>query len=247
MQTLSVNRQGTKGPHLVMLHGWANSHKQLLSLGQILSEKAQVHLIDLPGFGNSKIPPPHFGSNDYAKQIIDYLDREGIKKAIFLGHSFGGKISATLAANWPDRIQQLILIGSSGLQRKKTLKMVSIKWLARMCKQWDLLTKKKTFETFFVPRFASKDWKEAGPMRAILVRSVNEEISSLFKKIQAPTLLLWGALDQETPLEMGERIHAMIPDSRLIAYPQAGHHPFENVGAHLVARHVCQFIEMGLS
>jgi pimeloyl-ACP methyl ester carboxylesterase len=243
MELLSVKLLGKTGPHLILLHGWGNSHFNLLPLGTLLSKSYQVHLIDLPGFGASSPPPSHFGYQDFAKTILAYCERTGITRAAVLGHSFGGKVAVGMSEICPAKIERLILIGSSGIPSQMSVKKLGLKLVAKGMKFFDALFHQTTFQTYFAPRFGSKDWKEAGAMRPILVRSIQEDLSESFKKIQCPTLLIWGAQDLETPLWMGKKISQLISKSQLIVYPQAGHHPFEDTGAHLAARHILSFLK----
>ncbi len=53
---LNVVRLGEGGVPLLMLHGWAHSLENLRGLGELLSQDRAVHLIDLPGFGQSGVP-----------------------------------------------------------------------------------------------------------------------------------------------------------------------------------------------
>jgi pimeloyl-ACP methyl ester carboxylesterase len=60
-------------------------------------------------------------------------------------------------------------------------------------------------------------------MRGTLVRVVNEDVRDLLPRIAAPTLLIWGELDDSTPLADGQIMEALIPDAGLVVFPSAGH------------------------
>jgi pimeloyl-ACP methyl ester carboxylesterase len=70
------------------------------------------------------------------------------------------------------------------------------------------------------------DYANAGPLRGTFVRVVNHDLRELLPSVQAPTLLLWGAADDATPLGDGETMARLIPDARLIAFPGAGHYSY---------------------
>lgn len=63
-------------------------------------------------------------------------------------------------------------------------------------------------------------------MRPTLVKLVNEDLTGLLPRIQAPTLILWGSRDEEVPRSAMETMHARIPQSRLVVLEGAGHFPF---------------------
>ncbi len=75
-------------------------------------------------------------------------------------------------------------------------------------------------------RQASEDYRQAGEMRGTLVKVVNEDLQTWMPAIQAPTLLVWGELDEATPASDGRRMHELIQGSRLEVIPGAGHFAF---------------------
>lgn len=233
MSKLYVKQIGSGKKTLILLHGWANTHKNMLPLGQLLAKNYQVHLVDLPGFGLSEKPDSIWGAKEYANILNDYMQEQAIEKAIFVGHSFGGKIALQIASDFPARVKLLVLIGSAGLPGKKTIKRRAVTLLGRVLGFFPPF-----YQRYFVPSFGSSDWKTAGSMRSILVKSIREDLSSLSKNLQVPTLILWGKRDTQTPLEMGLRFQKLIRGSRLIVYPQGDHYLMKGAGAHLLCRHI---------
>lgn len=245
--SMHVEELGQKGhPPLVLLHGWGHTLESFRPLATLLEKKYHLFLVDLPGFGRSPMPPGPWSSFDYADHVIDFLDRQGMQQATLLGHSFGGKVAMSAAARYPERVASLVLLAPSGLKRKRTwreaCRFLAIRWLGKGCKGIDFLFSSKLFRAYFSPKFGSADWKQAGAMRPILVRSVNENFLPHVKNIQARTLLLWGEADKETPVEMAHRLHQALPDGQLIIYPHKGHHLYQGMGSHLCAYHLEAFL-----
>ena len=60
-------------------------------------------------------------------------------------------------------------------------------------------------------RFGSEDYRAAGRLRPTFLRVVNEDLRALLPAIQAPTLLIWGDEDRETPLAQGQLMAQAIP------------------------------------
>lgn len=240
LHTKQINGQDSS---LLMLHGWGQSLKEMKPLGELLSRKATPHLIDLPGFGESPPPEKTWNAYDYADRIVQYLDEENIDKADILGHSFGGKVAMCLAIKHPNRINRLILLSPSGLKPKRTMinqcRIFSIRWIGKLTK----LFMPNLFQNWFIPRFGSKDYQNAGPMKSILVRSVNEDLTHEIPKIRCETLILWGDRDEETPPEMGKRIHQLIQNSRLELFSQHGHQLHLDGGSHLCASKILPFLK----
>jgi pimeloyl-ACP methyl ester carboxylesterase len=248
LSELSIERFGFEGPPILLLHGWGRSLENLKGLGQLLSHRLQVHLIDLPGFGKSPAPEGVWSALDYADCLCDYLDSLGLERVDILGHSFGGKVAMSMALRYPSRVGKLILIAANGLKRKRSflqkMRISSIRYLSKGCKTIDALLKTQLFQKRFVPRFGSSDYRNANAkMRSILVKSVNEDMSKEVKEIQASTLLIWGSLDTETPPEIAERLHRSISKSEMIIFPGKDHYLHEDAGAQLCAYYIEPFLE----
>jgi pimeloyl-ACP methyl ester carboxylesterase len=243
----------TAAPTLVLLHGWGRSLNALRPMGELLASSCKVLLIDLPGFGLS--PLPHGASNDgggwgtyeYSERVKRFLDESGVRSCILIGHSFGGRISVQLAARYPDLARGLILIGSHGLKRKRApidaLRIKGIQLLGSSAKKIDGAIGTRLFAHYFAPRFGSADYKAAGDLRKTLVKTVNEDLAAQASQIKAPTLLLWGENDVQTPLDLAQSFKLLIADSELHTFPHKDHEPFSDVGAHLMAKYIETFLQ----
>ncbi|MDE6584901.1 MAG: alpha/beta hydrolase, partial [Anaeroplasmataceae bacterium] len=62
--------------------------------------------------------------------------------------------------------------------------------------------------------------------RIMLVKAVNTDLKEQMRKITVPTLLIYGTLDQETPLALGYQIKNNIKNSELIELEECGHFPY---------------------
>jgi len=243
---------GSKGPTLVLLHGWGRSADAVRPLGELLANSCRVVMLDLPGFGRSPLPfgasneGGGWGTLEYSERVKAFLDQSGIKYCILVGHSFGGRLSVRLAAQYPEMVQGLVLIGSHGLKRKRPLKdeirVRLIQALVKGAKFIDGATGSRFFAHYLAPKFGSRDYNAAGDLKKTLVKTVNEDLTAQASTIKAPTLLLWGAEDTETPLDLACNFNQLIADSKLHVFPNKGHEPFADVGAHLLAQYILQFI-----
>lgn len=242
---------GSTGPTIVMLHGWGRSLEALRPLGEILSKDYKVILIDLPGFGRSPLPRGAsnegggWGTLEYSERVKRYLDEAGIRDCILLGHSFGGRICVQLASRYPKLPTGLVLIGSHGLKRSRPLRdevrVRAIKALTSTAKAIDGITGSRIFAHYLAPKFGSRDYKAAGDLRKTLVKTVTEDLTPQVPNIIAPTLLLWGADDKETPLDLAQSFNRLIAGSTLRVFPNKGHEPFADVGSHLLAHYILDF------
>jgi len=186
--------------------------------------------MDLPGFGWSQAPPVAWGIGDYAAHVERLMDELAIARASLVGHSFGGRIAIGMSASHPARASRLALVASAGIRRRRRagyyVRVGAFK-LARWF--FSLPGWRKTGRRMIsnaANRFGSRDYRAAGPMRPTFVKVVNEDLTPLLPKIEAPTLLLWGDQDREVPRSAMETMVARIPGARLVVFDGAGHFPF---------------------
>ncbi len=217
---------GTGRP-VVLLHGWGCESNIFNTVYDWLLSSYKVYVLDLPGFGLSEIPPTAWDANDYAKLLSEFLDKLNINKTHLIGHSYGGRISIVLAANEPEKVDKLILVDSAGIIPPRTAKYflrLGISRIGRIVRKCGSLG--STIADRIAHRVGSKDYRDAGPMRATLVKSVNQNLQPLLTRIKAETLLVWGENDTDTPVSDGKIMKQEIQKSQLIILKDAGHYSF---------------------
>jgi lipase len=95
-----------EAPVLVCLHGVTSYGGRFSRLAERLAARYHVRAPDLRGHGSSSYEPPW--SN--AAHLDDVLETVPAKRAVWLGHSFGGRLAAELAAREPGRVERLVLL-----------------------------------------------------------------------------------------------------------------------------------------
>lgn len=217
----------------VWAHGWGQSGASLRPLARSLGALGRHTLLDLPGFGGSDAPPEGWGTADYADAIAETLEGP----VTWIGHSFGGRVGIQLAARHPGLVSRLVLVASAGLPRRRPL--------------WQALWLRARVAAFKACRrlaperardwFGSADYRAAGPLRAVFVRVVSEDLSEQAATVRCPTLLLYGERDTETPPEIGRRLAALIPGARLEVLGGLDHDTVLTTGRHRTAAHIKDF------
>lgn len=215
---------------VVLLHGWGANIDTMEPIGRLLRDRYRTILVDMPGFGGSEEPSEVLDSFDYARIILKLLDELNVDKASFIGHSFGGKISAIIAAKSPSRVDRLVLIDASGLKPKRNvvyyIQVYSFKLGKKLLEILPISNKKERIEAY-KNKSGSDDYQNAsGIMRQIMVKVVNENIKDLLGNIKADTLLIWGDKDEATPLYMGKTYESEIKSSGLVVLEGAGHYSY---------------------
>lgn len=207
-----------KGKNIVLLHGWGQNIEMMKPLGDNLSEY-HITILDFPGFGQSSEPQNSLTIYDYVEILEELLEELNIHKPILIGHSFGGRVAILYAAR--NTVEKLVLFGSPCIrnQRKSTKEKV-LKSLKKMPGMNRIGEYAKKF-------IGSRDYRNASPiMRETLVNVINEDLSAYAKKIQCPTLLIWGSLDTEAPIEEARELEALLVDGGLVELPGCTHYAY---------------------
>lgn len=236
-----------EGDPVLYLHGWGTGRQLFLPLIDSLGGIGRHIAIDFPGFGESTKPSEVWGTEEYAECVVRFLDAMSIGKAWIVSHSFGGRVSIRLAASHPDRVAGMAMIASAGLRRKqpwpRRIRVKTIQTLAKLARRRLPASIGQSVQTALYNRIASRDYLQAGGMRKIFVRVVNEDLSPLLPSVQAPALLVYGTGDTETPPWIGRRFHELLPSSRLVELPGFDHISILDRGRHQVAHHIRQWLD----
>ncbi len=106
-------------PPLVLLHGGSGSWTHWLRNVLPLAASGRLVLVpDLPGFGDSALPPGGADADAMPAPLDAGLDElVGAAPCDFVGFSFGGLAAGLLARERPQRVQRLVLVGAPGLGR----------------------------------------------------------------------------------------------------------------------------------
>ncbi len=221
-----------QGAPVVMLHGWGASAELVLPLAKKLAPLGYTaHVLDLPGHGASPEPPIPWSVIDYAQLVIAYMNQQAIPHAHLFGHSFGGRVSIMLGSEYPQYVAKIALADAAGIRPKapvsKKIRLNTYKFIRDGLKIIGFRGLSDQLRGWYNKKYASADFlATSGIMRETFLRVVNQDLSEYAKKIKAPTLLIWGEKDQDTPLWQAKQLENLIPDAGLVVYPNAGHYSY---------------------
>lgn len=110
---------------LVLLHGGSGSWTHWVRNVQHLAQHRHVWALDIPGFGDSTLPPHAVDADDLVPYVADIFKQTFDQQSVdVMGFSFGGMLAGLMAAQYPALLRKMILVGVPGLGLfSKTLPM----------------------------------------------------------------------------------------------------------------------------
>jgi pimeloyl-ACP methyl ester carboxylesterase len=218
------------GQPVVLVHGLGGRAEDWEKLAPYLRKAGyRVYLPDLPGFGQSERPTNFsYSVTDQSKIVVGFFNALGLKQVDLGGWSMGGWIVQLVAANNPDRVSRLMLFDSAGLY-------VRPEWDTKLFTPISPAEVEKLDKLLMphppnLPDFVSRDILRVSREHSwIMHRSLDtmlqgrETTDALLPQLKMRVLIVWGELDQITPLSEGEKIHKLIPQSQMDVVAGCGH------------------------
>ncbi len=110
--TIDQNDENPAKTTALLIHGLGSSSCFYKTITPSLKSTARCISLDTPGSGLSGLGNSEQSISSIAKDVIDLLDELQIRERIVVvGHSMGGIIASYIAAENPDRVQGVVLIG----------------------------------------------------------------------------------------------------------------------------------------
>ncbi len=228
------------GPDLVLVHGTPWSSFNLRHLISGLSDSFTVYYFDLLGYGQSDKSDADVSLGIQNKLLDALLNEWQLNTPFVVGHDFGGTtvlrnhilnerdykkiivIDPVALSPWgspffkhvrkfeaafagvPDYIHEAIV---KAYVQTAAYKPIDNETLHEIVRPWTGVEGKAAFYR----QIAQADSK------------YTDEIQAKYSVIHQPVLILWGEEDKWIPVEQAHSLHQLIPNSKLVTVPQAGH------------------------
>ena len=258
------------GPPILLIHGITGNWRSFLPIMPSITMRWHVYAVDLRGHGKSGHRTGCYTIRDYERDINTFIDEVINQPTILFGHSLGGMIATTHAADNPNI--KAVIIGDSppnydnslGRDINKRMSLwVQAQETARSGKtvneMLQILKEKKIMwgdiliEDPLLLRSMATDWSRMDPdilSKMIEVKEAREELfggydtARLFPKLRCPVLLLRGnpGLGGAIKDSEVEKALKLIPDLTYVYLPDIGHALFP-FGAEPVLSKITIFLE----
>ena len=224
--------EGEGENRVLLLHGWGCDMNMMQPVADALKTDHRTLIVDLPGHGESGRPPEPWGVPEYAACMLDLISRLSFAPCSVVAHSFGCRVAAWIEAENPGVFRRIVFTGAAGIcpkpseeARKRAAKYKKLKGLCQSAGKIPLLRKAaEDLEERLKQKYGSRDYIALDEeMRKTFVKVINQDLTELYGRFHASTLLIWGDADTETPLWMGQEMEKRIPDAGLVILEGGSH------------------------
>jgi pimeloyl-ACP methyl ester carboxylesterase len=212
------------GEPIVLVHGLGGCAANWVDVAPLLAATRRVLVPELPGHGLSTPLPAVPNLAVFADRLATVAEREQLLPAAFVGHSLGGVVALRLALRRPDAVSALVLVNGAGIssttrRARYGLRILGIIGPRRLVAPWadsvagspflryavfgrwgaadPLILSPEAVDGFLEGTRLTSDSVSAA--RAVVADDVRPELGEL----RCPTLILWGARDNQLPLVDG--------------------------------------------
>jgi esterase/lipase len=222
---------------LLLLHGALGSKEQFTALEKALEGTFKVHPLNFSGHGSRPSHQHAFTVQNFAHEVLDWMNESYIKTIDIFGYSMGGYVALWLARFYPDRVGKVYTLGTK------------LKWNeAEAEKETKMLNPEKVqekvpvFAQLLADRHGEHEWKSVMSKTALMMKDLaHTHLSDQdFIKIPHPVLLGRGGQDNMVSFEEIDYVHHLLKNSEFKIYESA-EHPIESVPVQLLSSEIERF------
>jgi pimeloyl-ACP methyl ester carboxylesterase len=247
-----------RGEPLVLIHGIGSRWQAFGPVLPRLEAEREVIAIDLPGFGDSPMPPPGTpaGARSLARLVAAFLEEIGVAQPHVAGNSLGGWISLELAKNGLVRSATGLSPAGFHNDRERVYQRASLAMTRRACllaaPHAERLMKPRAARAMFSSQYFVHPTRippdeAAANIRAVAkapwfdetLPAITEERFAGGDQITVPVTIAWGDHDRLLLPRQARRAQRAIPSARMVSLAGCGHIPMPDDPEH-VARVLLQ-------
>ena len=223
---IDTDPDSTTSP-VVLLHGMVGDVENWSETTRFLSERGYRVIVPVLPVYTIQLADANLGGLiGYLRRFLDVL---GVSRCVIGGNSMGGQLAVHFTARYPERVEQLILSGASGISEVDLGNSI-------MRRQDRAYLRDRIEKTFFDPAVCTEALLDEviaiinnreNVLRLVrFTRSIQRDgLRELLPQIQTPTLLIWGREDNITPVRVAHKLRDGIEESQLHVIDHCGHAP----------------------
>jgi len=215
-----------EGEVLILLHGLFGA---LSNWKDVLTHFSKHYRVVIPIMPIFEMNILKLSVEGLANYIHDFIEHKGYSKVHILGNSLGGHVALVYIKKYPQKVNTLLLTGSSGLYENA----FGASYPRKGDKQY---LKDRISLTFYDPSSTTEELvdevyetiQDKGKLLRILTMAKSAIRHNMRKDIpnfKMPVCLIWGKQDTITPPAVCEEFHSLFPDSEMHIIDKCGHAP----------------------
>ena len=231
---------------LVFLHGWGGSKELWWNVLEDLPDSFRCIALDLPGTGQSSLPPALCTMPAMASWVDETCARLDLSQVTLIGHSLGGNLVAQTTLDFPDRVRRLALVDAA---LEPSCLPIRAHWplLPRLglCALWGMrqasrplaaagrriaLAQRANFWQGYARRthwYLQSNRDDRALQIHLRALIENPLPSSRLAALHQPLLFLHGTRDSVVPVAQARAFANAIPGASLIEFPTSQHCPMD--------------------
>ena len=234
-----------EGHELLLLHGFGEFLETWFFNVDFLSHYYKVYAMDLPGHGLSQKPKAGYTMDFAVNFVVRFMEALGIERTSLMGHSVCGSLCLDLAIRFSEKVDSLVLVGSTCLGRREAALVYRLMTLMRrfVTQPTRAGILAGAAKTFYDPGIVSEGlvnqayhYLTIPKTRDAMLNVVRSNVSpngikpelilaDRFHLLRSPTLIVHGAEDRVIPVAYARSAWSLIPGAKLEVFGECGHFP----------------------
>jgi len=240
---LHVMEKGSRnGRPVLLLHGYSDSWRSWAAILPHLPTDVRAIMPDLRGHGESSRPAAGYALPSLADDVIALMVQLDLHDVTLVGHSLGSLVAQDVALRAPERLDRLVLVGSTADPRNPAV--LGLHELIATFRDSVPATFVEEFQRSTVTRPVPDAFMDSAiatsrrmPLhvwQAVAAGLVTSPDPARLARIAVPTHLIWGDRDGVFSRADQEALLRLIPGATLQVYPGTGHAPHWEEPGHFV-------------
>jgi len=229
------------GPPVICIHGagpGASAESNFKLNVPALHKKFRTILFDMPQYGKSEKVVIKEGRLTYCARVLNgFMEAIKLPRASIIGNSMGGQVALKLGLDFPNRLEKVVIIGSTPMPPIFTpFPVEGIKMIANYYKGTGPSREKlrellrtivydASFLTdeIFEERYKASAEPEVVEMWKKQPEHIRENLAADLHKLKAKLLIVWGMDDRFGALDVGMQMMRLVNGARMHIFSKCGH------------------------
>ncbi|PKB81541.1 MAG: hypothetical protein BZY88_06385 [SAR202 cluster bacterium Io17-Chloro-G9] len=216
----------TEPETIVLHHGMAKSHKMWFGWVPVLARHYRVVRLDMRGMGQSSVPEPGYpwSVDNFASDLLEFLDGLGLDKVHLIGETVGGSISMRFATLHQERLLSLCVCTSptsfQDPHHQESADLIDQEGVAAWVES--TITRRldpQIVDPAYIRWYAAQMAATPAHVVAGFQRNASGDLGPLFKDVKTPVLVLAAASLREEVLGDFRGAADLFPNGRSVIFP----------------------------